>query len=115
MIEICKLTKRRVDPTSPDLPEKYKQVKIFSMAVGHGVGTVDFMECIKKISEEEYLKVVENCGEYAQFKLGNLTKYFEVEVFPEHAQLLVPEMPDCYLKTLFSSLEEGFIVIRKSI
>ena len=85
------------------------------MAVGHGVGTVDFMECIKKISEEEYLKVVEDCGEYAQFKLGNLTKYFEVEVFPEHAQLLVPEMPDCYLKTLFSSLEEGFIVIRKSI
>ncbi|AXX91992.1 hypothetical protein CPU12_00135 [Malaciobacter molluscorum LMG 25693] len=115
MIEICKLTKRRVEPTSKELPHKYEQVKVFSMSVGHGVGTVDFMECIEKIKEEDYKNIVEQCEDYAQFKLGNLTKYFEVEIFPEHAEKLIPQMPDCSLKDIFSSLKEGFIVIRKSI
>lgn len=115
MIEICKLTKRRVEPTSTVLAEKYEQVKIFSKAVGHGVGTIDFMECIEKIKEEDYKKIIDECEEYAQFKLGNLTKYFEVEVFPEHAKKLIPLMPNCSLRDIFSSLKEGFIVIRKSI
>ncbi|RXJ88230.1 formate hydrogenlyase maturation HycH family protein [Arcobacter sp. CECT 8985] len=115
MIEVCRLTKRRVDPTSEKLPHKYEQVKIFSMAVGHGVGTVDFMECIEKIDEKEYEVILNKCEEYAKFKLGNLTKYFEVEVFPEHAQQLIPQMPDCSLKEIFKSLKEGFIVIRKNL
>ncbi|WP_323808145.1 formate hydrogenlyase maturation HycH family protein, partial [Halarcobacter bivalviorum] len=59
MIEICKLTKRRVEPTSKELPHKYEQVKVFSMSVGHGVGTVDVMECIEKIKEEDYINIVE--------------------------------------------------------
>lgn len=115
MIEVCKLTKRRVDPTNEDLSLKYEQVKIFTMSIGHGVGTVDFMECIEKIKESDYRKMLNNSGEYAQFKLGNLTKYFEVEIFPEHVEKLVAEMPECTLKTIFSSLHEGFIVLRKDI
>lgn len=114
MIEICKLSKRRVEP-SKKLPRKYEQVKIFAMQVGHGVGTVDFVECIKKISEEDYANMIKECEEYAQFKLGNLSKYFEIEIFPEHAQQLYPQMPDCFLKDEFIKLKEGYIILRKSI
>lgn len=115
MIEICRLTKRRVDPSPNKLPTQLEQVKIFSMAVGHGIGTIDFLECIETIEEDDYYKLVQSSGKYAQFKLGNLSKYFEIEVFPEHALKLYDEMPDCSLRELFLSLEEGFIVIRKCI
>ncbi|WP_024953585.1 formate hydrogenlyase maturation HycH family protein [Sulfurospirillum arcachonense] len=115
MIEICRLTKRLVDPNENKLPDHLEQIKVFSMAVGHGIGTVDFVECIDKIEEDEYLELVESCGEYAKFKLGNLSRYFEIEVFPEHAEKLVHQMPDCKLKEYFLELQEGFIVIRKSI
>jgi len=115
MIEICKLTKRRVEPTNNNLSNKYEQVKIFSISVGHGVGTVDFMECIAKIEEDEYLNIINKCGDYAKFKLGNLSKYFEIEIFPEHIYKLLPQMPDSSLKEILSSLKEGFIVIRKNI
>ena len=115
MIEICRLTKRQVDPSSNKLPKELEQVKVFSMAVGHGVGTIDFVEHIGEIEEEEYEKILQSSGKYAQFKLGNLSKYFEIEVFPEHASKLALEMPDCLLKTFFKDLKEGFIVIRKAI
>lgn len=115
MIEICKLKKRLVNPEDNKLPNQLEQIKVFSMAVGHGIGTVDFVECIDKIDEDEYLEMVESCGQYANFKLGNLSRYFEIEVFPEHAYELVAQMPDCKLKKHFLDLQEGFIVIRKSI
>ena len=115
MIEICKLKKRLVNPEDIKLPNQLEQIKVFSMAVGHGIGTVDFVECIDKIEEDEYLEMVASCGEYANFKLGNLSKYFEIEIFPEHASKLVAQMPDCELKNHFLDLKEGFIVIRKVI
>jgi hypothetical protein len=115
MIEICRLTKRQVDPSSKKLPTELEQVKVFSMTVGHGIGTVDFVECVGKIEEDEYDKILQSSGKYAQFKLGNLSKYFEIEVFPEHASKLYDEMPDCSLKEQFLSLKEGYIVIRKAI
>lgn len=115
MIEICKLTKRQVDPSSKELTKELQQVKIFSLAVGHGIGTVDFMESIGKIEEDEYQKMLDACGEYARFKLGNISQYFEVEVFAEHAALLHTQMPECFLKETFASLKEGYIVLRKAI
>lgn len=115
MVEICRLKKRLVNPEDNKLPNELEQIKVFSMSVGHGIGTVDFVECIDKIKEEDYLNLLNSCGEYANFKLGNLSKYFEIEIFPEHASQLVPQMPDCKLKEYFSDLKEGFIVIRKSI
>ena len=114
MIEICRLKKRQIDP-SKELPKNLEQIKVFAMATGHGIGTVDYVECIAKIEESEYLNMVDSCGEYAKFKLGNLTKYFEIEVFPEHAQQLHAEMPDCFLKEQFMDLREGYIVIRKPV
>lgn len=115
MIEICKLAKRLVNPEDNKLPKQLEQIKVFSMAVGHGIGTVDFVECIDKIEEDKYSEIVEACEKYGKFKLGNLSKYFEIEVYPEHARRLVPQMPDCKLKEHFSDLKEGFIVIRKSL
>ncbi len=116
MIEICRLTKRQIDPSSKKkLPTPLEQVKIFSLAVGHGIGSVDFVECVGEVEENAYEKMIESCGKYASFKLGNLSRYFEIEVFPEHAQKLVKEMPDCFLKEQFLSLQEGYIVIRKKI
>lgn len=115
MIEICRLKKRLVNPEENKLPNQLEQIKVFSMSVGHGIGTVDFVECIDQMEEEEYFNLVESCGEYAKFKLGNLSKYFELEVFPEHASKLVSQMPECKLKDHFADLREGFIVIRKKI
>ena len=116
MIEICRLTKRQIDPGSKKkLPPQLEQIKVFSLAVGHGIGDVDFVECIGEIEDDIYEKMLESCGEYASFKLGNLCKYFEIDVFPEHAQKLVDEMPDCFLKEQFLSLKEGYIVLRKKI
>lgn len=115
MIEVCRLTKRQIDPSSKQMPKELEQVKIFSMTVGHGIGTVDYVECVGKIEEDDYTKMLKECNEYTQFKLGNLSKYFEIEIFPEHAQKLYPSMPECFLKELFLTLREGYIVIRKSL
>ncbi len=114
MVEICKLTKRQIDASKKEkMPNHLEQIKVFSLAVGHGIGTVDFVECIGVLEEDEYNEMLKKCGEYATFKLGNLSKYFEVEVFPEHAKKLVQEMPNCFLKDEFFILKEGYIVIRK--
>jgi len=113
MIEICRLTKRQVEPTNNNMPSKYEQVKVFSMAVGHGVGTIDFVEKVAQFDEEKYLAEVHECGPYAQFKLGNLSKYFEIEIFPEHLEKLKTQMPQSDLKNLLFSLKEGYWIIRK--
>ena len=115
MIEVCKLTKRQIDPSSKKMPRELEQVKVFSMSIGHGIGTVDFVESIGKIDEAEYDQMLKACGMYAQFKLGNLSQYFEIEVFPEHAIKLYHEMPECFLKEAFKTLQEGYVVIRKQL
>lgn len=115
MIEVCKLTKRHMDDGSKNLARELEQVKIFSLSIGHGIGTVDFVEAIGSIEDDVYAKMLESCGAYAQFKLGNLNQYFEVEVFPEHAAQLHIQMPECALKEHFKALREGYIVLRKSL
>lgn len=115
MIEICRLTKRQMDASKKDkMPHHLEQIKVFSLAVGHGIGTVDFVECIGILKDNEYEEMLNECGEYAAFKLGNISRYFEVEVFPEHARKLVQDMPTCFLKDEFLTLKEGYIVIRKA-
>lgn len=115
MIQICRLTKRQVEPSKNKLPPELEQVKVFSMAVGHGIGTIDFIEKIAEMDEDEYMSEVAKCGPYAQFKLGNLKRYFEIEIFPEHLEKLNSEMPESDLKTILFSLKEGYWIIRKQI
>ncbi len=115
MVKICRLTKRQVEPESKQLEHKLEQVKVFCMSVGHGLGSIDFIEEIDEISDEEYAQMIEKCGEYAKFKLGNLTKYFEVEIYPEHVKELLNQMPSCKLKTHLEKLKEGYFIIRKSL
>jgi len=114
MIEICRLTTRRVDP-SKKLPAHLEQVKVFCTSVGHGVGTVDFVEKSMEMSEEEYFDIVNKSGKYTQFKLGNLVKYFEIEIYKEHIDRLKVDMYDCKLKELLTSLKDGYFVIRKPL
>ena len=114
MIEICRLTKRRIDP-SKKLPRELEQVKVFYTSVGHGVGTVDFVEKVMTIGEEEYLSIIEKSGEYTKFKLGNLSKYFEIEIYKEHTQRLKIDMHPSELKELLCSLKDGYFVIRKPV
>lgn len=115
MIEICRLTKRQVEPDSKKLPHQLEQVKVFSMNVGHGLGSVDFVEKVDEVSDEEYEKMLQGCDKYAKFKLGNLTKYFEVEVLPEHAKELIPAMPECKLREHFEGLIDGYFILRKKV
>lgn len=115
MIEVCRLTKRHVDANSKNMPRELEQIKIFSLTVGHGIGTVDFVEAIGTIEDDAYEQMLKECGAYAQFKLGNLNQYFEVEIFPEHALKLYEEMPECELKEHFKTLLEGYIILRKPL
>ena len=110
MIEILRLTKRHLDECN--LPAKYEQIKTFCLCTGHGVGTIDFVEKIDEMEDEEYYDILENAGDYAKFKLGNLTKYFEIEIFPEHAKKLINELPECKLKNDISDLKEGYIILK---
>ncbi len=112
MIEIYRLTKRHID-SGCKLPKELEQIKVFSLCTGHGIGTIDFVECVMKIDDEVYENILKSSGEYAKFKLGNLFKYFEIEVFPEHIKKLKDELPDSSLKKLFLSLKEGYLVIKK--
>lgn len=112
MIQIYKLTKRHVDEND-DMPKNLRDIKLFSTCVGHGVGTIDFSEKILELSESEFDEIVANSGDYVKFKLGNLSKYFEVEIFAEHAIKLIPQLCECKLKDVLINLQEGYLVIRK--
>lgn len=114
MIEIYKLTKRHIDTKKDSpLPEKYKQVLLFSTSIGHGIGTIDYSEKIDTLTQKEYEKILENSDEYVNFKIGNLSKYFEVEIFLEHKKRLLDGLCDGKLKDIINDLNEGFLVLRK--
>ncbi len=114
MIEICQLKKRRLDP-DVKLPHHLGQLKLFCSSVGHGIGKVDFIEKVAEMPEKEYVSIVNQSGDYTKFKLGNLAKYFEIEIFAEHIEKLKDDMIECSLKDRFLSLKEGYFVIRKQI
>ena len=112
MIQVFKLTKRHMDENEK-LPKELKEIKVFSNCVGHGVGTIDFSEKVLEISDEDFKSIVENSGDYVKFKIGNLSKYFEIEIFAEHAAKLIPQLCECKLKDLLSDMHEGYFVLRK--
>lgn len=112
MVEVYKLTKRHLDGAKSG-DAKLEQIKIFSTCIGHGVGTIDFSEKVLEIEEEAFAHIVQEGGAYLKFKIGNLSKYFEIEIFPEHAQKLLPEMIECPLKEVLATLNEGYLVLRK--
>ena len=112
MIDVYKLTKRHLDGAKSG-DAKLDQIKIFSTCIGHGVGTIDFSEKVLEIGESEFQQILECGDEYLRFKLGNLSKYFEIEIFPEHAAKLLPHMIDCPFKTVLADLMEGYLVLRK--
>lgn len=112
MIRVYKLTKRHMDENEK-MPKELKDIKIFSTCVGHGVGTIDFSELVLKIEDAEYEKIINESGEYVKFKLGNISRYFEVEIFIEHALKLIPQLCDCELKNILKELREGYLILKK--
>lgn len=114
MIEVFKLTKRHLDGAKSG-DAKLDQIKIFSTCIGHGVGTIDFSEKMLEISDAEFAQILEHGDEYLRFKIGNLSKYFEIEIFPEHAAKLLPHMMECPFKGILMGLNEGYLVLRKDI
>lgn len=112
MVEVYKLTKRHLDGAKSG-DAKLDQIKIFSTCIGHGVGTIDFSEKVLEIKEDEFDQILHHGGEYLKFKIGNLSKYFEIEIFPEHAMKLLPQMMECPLKKILEGLQEGYLVLRK--
>jgi hypothetical protein len=112
MIQVYKLTKRHLDGAKSG-DARLDQIKIFSTCIGHGIGTIDFSEKVQDITNAEFEEILQYGGDYLKFKLGNLSKYFEIEIFPEHAQKLLPQMPECPLKEVLRNLKEGYLVLRK--
>jgi len=82
------------------------------MKNGHGLGTIDFAEKIMEIQNKEYETIVKSGGKYTQFKLGNLMKYFEIDIYPEHAKQIKKELPDSGFRDLLDTLEQGFITLK---
>lgn len=120
MVEVYRLTKRHIDAKNEtDLEKQEKlspeleRVKLFSSFVGHGIGKIDFSEKIAQIDDASYDEMLKNSGEYTKFKVGNLSRYFEIEIFPEHAQKLIEDMCECELKAILQDLKGGFLVLRK--
>lgn len=112
MVEVYKLTKRHLDGKKTE-PMKASQIKIFSTCIGHGVGTIDFSEKILEISDDEYEKILNSPNEYIKIKIGNLSRYFEIEIFPQHAKKLIKNMIECKFKEILLNLNEGYLVLRK--
>ncbi len=111
MVEVYKVYRREGSPKRCN--KQYEYIKFVAVSVGHGAGVIDFMKKVLTMTDEEYDDVVNRCGEYGRFKLGNLKKFYEIEIFPEHAAKLKDEMPEGALKDVISDLKEGFLVIRK--
>ncbi len=112
MVRVMKLTDRVLDP-SMSKNVTARQIKLHVLKVGHGIGRIDLTRVVLEMSDEEFDGIIDSCGEYGRFKLGNLHTYHEVDVSPEQAARLVPEMPSCRLKKEMEELQEGFISIRK--
>lgn len=112
MVEVYKLIKRHLDGAKSG-DAKLEQIKIFSTCIGHGVGTIDFSEKVLEINEEDFKQILDHGGEYLKFKIGHLNKYGEIEIAPEHAIKLLPEMLECPLKEILKGLKEGYLVLRK--
>lgn len=114
MIEVYKLMKRHLDGAKSG-DARVDQIKIFSTCIGHGVGTIDFSEKILEMNDEEFQVIVEHGDAYVHFKLGNLSKYFEIEIFPEHAAKLIPHMVESPFRNILQGLNEGYLVLRKDM
>lgn len=111
MIEIWKLTKRHLD--NPQDCSKFIHISTFSKSLGHGVGTIDFSQKIAEFDDDLWDKICQNSDEYTKFKLGNIHKYFEIEIFPEHAEILIKNLPNSKFKDILLDLKEGYLTIRK--
>lgn len=112
MVEVYQLTKKHIDGAKSG-NVKLDQIKIFSTCIGHGVGTIDFSEKVLEIDEKEFEQILHHGDEYLKFKIGNLSKYFEIEIFPEHAAQLFPHMIECPFRKVLKNLKEGYLVLRK--
>jgi hypothetical protein len=112
MIQVYQLTKRHLDGAKSG-DAQLDQIKVFSTCIGHGIGTIDFSEKIQDITDAEFEEILQYGGDYLKFKLGNLSKYFEIEIFPEHAARLLPQMLECPLKETLQKLTQGYLVLRK--
>lgn len=112
MIKVYKLLKRHIDDAKSDSSE-LNQIKIFSTCIGHGVGTIDFNEKILEIEDSQYEQILENGNEYLKFKIGNLSKYSEIEIYPEHVTQLLETMIESPLKEILKDLKEGYLVLQK--
>jgi len=113
MVEVYKLVQKHIDGAKSG-NVKLDQIKIFSTCMGHGVGTIDFSEKFLEINTCEFEQILHHGGTYLNIKLGHLSKYFEIEIFPEHAKKLLPEMMECPLKEILIHLREGYLVLAHS-
>lgn len=133
MIEIYTLKQRHTNDKA-ELSKELAHIKMFSTSVGHGVGRIDFSEKIAEFGENEWEKISQSGAEYTKFKLGNLSRYFEIEIFAEHAIKLLSdifgknfaqismsdlsEITDQNLRKfceILMNLSEGYLVVRKSL
>ena len=112
MIKVYRLLKRHIDDAKSDSSE-LNQIKVFSTCIGHGVGTIDFNEKILEIEDSSYEQMLENGDKYLKFKIGNLSKYSEIEIYPEHAAKLLITIIECPLKEILKDLKEGYLVLQK--
>ena len=111
MIEVWKLTQRSV-PANAKTPN-FNNVMV-TKSLGHGAGSIDFSQKIAEFSDEAWQEIVQSGDEYAKSKLGNLDKFYEIEIFPEHIAPLLKSLTNSALGEILANLDEGYLTLRKT-
>ena len=111
MIEVWKLTRKSV-PANAKTPN-FNNVMV-TKSLGHGAGSIDFSQKIAEFNDEDWQKIVNSGDEYAKTKLGNVDKFYEIEIFPERAVRLLQSLENSALGEFLKDLDEGYVTIRKA-
>ena len=111
MVEIWKLTRRSI--SSEKNAPNFNNIMV-TKSLGHGAGSIDFSQKIAEFSDEACQEIVQSGDEYAKSKLGNLDKFYEIEIFPEHIAPLLKSLANSALGEILANLDEGYLTLRKT-
>jgi hypothetical protein len=88
-VKFFKLYKKFVDEGKKDSPPEVRQLKYYTLAIGHHVGVVDCLAPVMVMEEEDYFKWIRKLPQgKGRGKLEGLAKWGELEINRDHVAAL---------------------------